>query len=135
MKRTWLALVICVLGIGVAGGALAQKGDDPPPPLPPPAPAKKPAKLKRVIHSIELATSKKAKFSGNVTLRIASNHEGPDLTYYWGGKCKKTKVSSSRLDLMALAMKEGWAVEIPAVPIKYKDRIVMCMQSVRVIKD
>lgn len=134
MKRVWLGLIACVMCVAVAGGALAQKGDDPPPPLPPAQP-KKSKKFKRVIHAIELATSKKAKFSGNVTLRIASDHKGPDITYYWGGKCKKTKVSTSRLDLMMMAMKEGWAVEIPAVPIKYKDRIVMCMQSVRVIKE
>ena len=135
MKRLWLGLTATVLSVGIAGAALAQKGD-PPPPIPPaPAPQTKKGKLKRVIFAIELATSKKAKFTGNVTLRIASDHKGPDLTYYWGGKCKGTKVSSTRLDFMMKAMKEGFAVEIPAAPIEYDGRIVMCMQSLRIINE
>jgi hypothetical protein len=135
MKRIWLGILACILSIGITSAALAQKGDEPPPI--PPAPKTKPKskKFKRVIYAIELAASKKAKFTGNVTLRIASDHQGPDLTYYWGGKCKGTKVSATRLDMMMTAMKEGYSVEIPAFPIKYKDRIVMCMQSIRIIKE
>ena len=135
MKRIGLGLLACILSFGIAGGALAQSDD--PPALPPPTKPrpKKSKKLKRVVHSVELATSKKAKFSGNVTLRITSDHKGSDLTFYWGGKCKGTKVSKSRLDLMYTAMKEGYAVEIPAFPIKYKDRVIMCMQSIRVINE
>jgi hypothetical protein len=133
MRRRWLGIAACILSLGIAGGALAR-GDDPPPPVPP-APKAKPKKLKRVIHSIEMATSKKAKFTGSVTLRIVSGHEGPDLTFYWGGKCKGTKVSRSRIEMMLSAMKEGYAVEIPAFPIKYEQRIVMCMKSLRIIDE
>jgi hypothetical protein len=133
MKRIWLGILACTLSVGIAGAALAQKADDPPP-IPPKATPKS-KKFKRAIHSIELATSKKAKFTGNVTLRIVSDHKGPDLTYYWGGKCKGTKVSATRLDMMMTAMKEGYSVEIPAFPLKYKDRIVMCMQSIRIVKE
>lgn len=126
----WLGIVACTLSVGLGGAALAQQGDEPPP-----VPAPAPKKIKRVIHSIELATSKKAQFTGNVALRITSKHEGPDLTYYWGGKCKGTKVSTSRLDMMMTAMKERYAVEISAFPIEYSDRIVMCMQSIRILNE
>ncbi len=131
MKRIWLVGLLCILSIGGAGAALAQKPEASGTPHAP----SQPAKLKRVIHSLELSTSKKARFSGNVTLRIASGHEGPDLHYYWGGKCKGTKVSATRLDIMMKAMKQGYAVEIPAFPIKYQDRILMCMQSIRISKE
>ena len=61
--------------------------------------------------------------------------KGADLKYYWGGKCKGTKVSSSRLEILMDAMEEGYAVEIPAKPINYQDRIYMCMQRIRIINE
>jgi hypothetical protein len=54
---------------------------------------------------------------------------GPTLAYYWGGKCKGTDVPPSRLQLLAQAMKEGWAVEAQAFPIAYQGTVVMGMQS------
>lgn len=133
MRRLTLGALAGVLLVGLAGAALAQS-DDPPPPAPSPAPAK-PQKIKRVVFAVELATSKKESFTGNVTLRIASGHQGPDLKYHWGGKCKGTKVSTSRLDLLMTAMEKGYAVEIPAEPISHDGRIYMCMQSIRILDE
>ena len=115
MSRNWIFVAVATVALGAFTASTAF-GDDPlksRPQPPAPAPAEKKA-FKRVIHSIELATSKKEKFSGSVTLRIASGHAGRDLKYHWGGKCKGTKVSSARLGLMMRAMEKGLAVEIPA---------------------
>ena len=91
-------------------------------------------KVRRVVYSVELATHKKAKFSGKVTLAVAPPHRGPALEYYWGGKCKQTRLSSTRLELLYEAMKHGYAVEIPSKPIKYDGRIHMCMTALRVYR-
>lgn len=133
MRPLSMGVVAGVLLVGVTGAALAQ-GDDPPPPVPAPAPAQ-PQKIKRVVFAVELATGKKERFQGSVTLRIASGQRGPDLKYHWGGKCKGTKVSSSRLDLLMTAMEKGYAVEIPAEPISHDGRIYMCAQSIRILNE
>jgi len=57
------------------------------------------------------------------------------LTYYWGGQCKSTRLSSARITLLFEAMRRKMAVEIPSRPIRYAGRVHMCMRSVRVLAD
>ena len=94
-----------------------------------------PPRLKRVVHSIEVAVSSKEPFSGAVTLRLIGARESSMLTFYWGGKCKKTSMTPSRLELLRSAMEHGYAVELPSQPLAYNDRIYMCIRSVRVLKE
>src|SRR5262245_5590602 len=94
-----------------------------------------PPRLKRVVHSIEVAVSSKEPFKGAVTLRLIGARESSMLTFYWGGKCKKTSMTSSRLELLRTAMEHGYAVELPSEPLAYNDRIYMCIRSVRVLKE
>lgn len=110
-----------------AGQAPAPDADSPPDERrQPPAP-------KWVVHSIEVSTKRDNPFGGRVTLRRVPGKPTDVLAYYWGGKCKKTKVPPSRLSLLEEAMEEQYAVEIPAFPIEYENAVIMCMQSIRVI--
>jgi hypothetical protein len=121
-----------VLVLAAGAFALPALGDDVPSKPKEPAKAKDP--LRRVVHSIEIATHSKEPFGGAVTLKLAEG-DGPMLTFYWGGQCKKTKITTARLDLLSEAMHRGWPVEIPSFPIKHNDRIHMCMRSIRVLRD
>jgi len=125
-----LALALLVGAASIIVPATA----DPPADKPPTAAKKAPPKVKRVIQSIELAAAKKEPFRGAVTVKLVGR-KGPMLSYYWGGKCKGTKLSSSQVALLYRAMKDELAVEIPSYPIKYADRIYMCMRSVRIINE
>jgi hypothetical protein len=121
VRRLWMGLVASALAVTLVAGASAD-GEKPPE-----------GPVKRVIHALELATSSKADFTGSITLKIASGHQGPPLTYHWGGRCKGSKLGTSRLELLMQAMKEGYAVEVPSEPMEYKDRIYMCMTSIRIL--
>jgi hypothetical protein len=121
----WLACVLAF--IGGTGSVLADTKAPPE--------AEKPSKVKRVIHSIELAVSSKEPFDGAVTLKLVGAKESSMLTYYWGGKCKKTGMPPSRLQLLTQAMERGYAVEIPSQPLAYNDRIYMCIRSVRILSE
>jgi hypothetical protein len=107
---------------------------DPPEGTPPKAAKKGTAKVKRVIQSIEVAAAKKEPFRGALTVKLIGQ-QGPMLSYYWGGKCKGTKLSNSQVGLLYQAMKDQLAIEIPSYPIKYQSRIYMCMRSVRIINE
>jgi hypothetical protein len=89
---------------------------------------------KWVVQSIEVSTKKSNPFGGRVILQRVPGKATDLLSYYWGGKCRKTKVPPSRLALLTKAMVEGYAVQIPAFPIKYGNSVIMCMQSIRVSK-
>ena len=133
MRRSlWLTALACALSMLAVSPTAAD--DEKPPPNQPEKTPKKTNKHKRVIHSIELATSKKATFTGRLVLRLV-NAQGPMLAYHWGCKCKGTKVSKTRLDMMLHAMKERYGVEVPSHPIQYDGRIYMCMQSIRIINE
>jgi hypothetical protein len=121
-------LMACALFAMAAGGTVFAADESK-------APGEPDKKLKRVVHSIELAVNSKEPFSGAVTLKLVGGKESSMLTYYWGGKCKKTSMPPSRIELLQEAMKQGYAVEIPSSPLAYGDRIYMCIRSLRIIKD
>jgi hypothetical protein len=107
----------------------------PSPTLPPPGGGSAANKWKRVIHAIEMSTSKREAFGGRLVVRLESDANEPMLSYYWGGKCKGTELQASRIQLVLEAMKSGWSVEVMGFPIKHEDRITMCMQSIRVLAE
>ena len=127
--------------LAVAGSALlwsptqaaASEAKEPAAEQPAPKQDSPPA-AKWVVQSIEVSTKKSNPFGGRVTLRLVAGKATDILSYYWGGKCRKTKVPPSRLALLTKAMEEGYAVQIPAHPIKYGNSVIMCMQSIRVSK-
>ena len=98
-------------------------------------PKKTPASApKRVIHSIEFAANQREPFDGAITLKLAGGAKRSMITYYWGGKCKGTKLSAARIAILLDAMDKGHAVEIPSKPIRFHKRIYMCVRSFRIIK-
>lgn len=115
-----LLLALAVSGPSMSG---AQTDDKP-----------KAEPVRRVVHAIELAAHKKYTFAGRITLRVAPPNSGALLDYHWGGKCKGSKMTASKLELLYLAMREGYAVEIPSEPIQHDDRIYMCVKAIRVIR-
>jgi hypothetical protein len=147
--RNALAIPWLVAAVMVATAALAQpaprapkdKGKapksepapEPPPPPPPPPP--KPVRQRWIVHGVEVATTKKAAFRGTVVLRLTGAEKAQLLSYHWGGQCKDTALERSHFDLLLTALREQWTVEIPAYPIKYADRVYMCMQGLRVLRD
>jgi hypothetical protein len=100
------------------------------------APTKKerPPAAKWIVQSIEVSTKKGNPFGGRVILQRVPGQATDLLSYYWGGKCRQTKVPPSRLALLTKAMDEGYSVQIPAYPIQYGNSVIMCMQSIRVSK-
>ncbi|MBW2528728.1 MAG: hypothetical protein JRI23_31425, partial [Deltaproteobacteria bacterium] len=90
---------------------------------------------KWVVQAIEVSTRKKNPFGGRVMLRRVPGKPTDVLTYYWGGKCRGTRVPPSRLALLTEAMDKGYSVQIPAFPIQYENSVIMCMQSIRVISE
>jgi len=95
---------------------------------------KKKPPARRVIHAIEFAASSREPLGGAITLRMMGGSKGQKITYYWGGKCKGTKLSAARIAILIDAMDKGYAVEIPSKPIRYRKRISMCVRSFRIIK-
>ncbi len=124
MRTAWLWGCGLALALVSSPAPLAAQSDDKPKAQP----------VRRLVQSIELAAHKKYTFAGRVTLRVAPPNEGAPLEYYWGGKCKGSKMTASKLELLYLAMREGYAVEIPSEPIEHDDRIHMCVKAIRVIK-
>ncbi|MBW2454006.1 MAG: hypothetical protein JRI68_05835 [Deltaproteobacteria bacterium] len=125
--------IALALWVGLTS-AIVPAAADPPGETPPKTAKKAAPKVKRVIQSIELAVAKKEPFRGAVTVKLVGQ-KGPMLSYYWGGKCKGTKLSNAQVALLYRAMKDQLAVEIPSYPIKHQDRIYMCMRSVRIINE
>ena len=125
--------VALALAVGVTF-AIVPAAAEPPAKAPADATKKAAPKVKRVIQAIELAAAKKEPFRGAVTVKLVGQ-KGPMLSYYWGGKCKGTKLNSAQVSLLYRAMKDQLAVEIPSYPIKYQDRIYMCMRSVRLLNE
>jgi hypothetical protein len=98
-----------------------------------PPPPKAPAPPRWVVHSIELAVSKDEPFAGALVLRLEGGQTPQAISYYWGRKCKGTKMTTSRMTLLMRAMKERYTVEVPSYPIQLGGRVLMCMRSVRVV--
>ncbi|RLB64841.1 MAG: hypothetical protein DRI90_03585 [Deltaproteobacteria bacterium] len=132
--RPFRTMPIALALLAVLTLVILPAAADPPAGTPPKTEKKGPTKVKRVIQSIELAAAKKEPFRGALTVKLIGQ-QGPMLSYYWGGKCKGTKLSSSQVALLYRAMKDQLAVEIPSYPIKHQSRIYMCMRSIRIINE
>jgi hypothetical protein len=104
-------------------------GDDKPAEPPP-----KHSEPRRLLHAIDLSAHKDEDFDGRLTLRLAPPHTGPDIDYYWGGECKGSKLTTSRISALLEAMNRGYAIEVPSTPIKHEGRVHMCIRSIRIIK-
>jgi hypothetical protein len=138
-SRVKLMALLCAtcVSLGVVPGVADEpKPKESPKEQPKEEPKSPPDKWRRVVHAIEVSISKREPFGGRLVLRMAAkDSQEPMLSYWWGGKCKGTEMTASRMALVVEAMKNGWAVEVPGFPIKHEDSIYMCMSSIRVLAD
>jgi len=131
---TFVLIAVLACSISISTEAAAQTSTPTKEPTEP-ATKKVPPKVKRIVRSLELVARKKSSFSGLVTLRLVGDKRGRDLHYYWGGKCKRSRLKTAHLNLLVMAMNKKLAVQLPSYPIRLGKTVVNCIRSVRVRAD